>query len=93
MVNPYIPHPTLNSPPQPPPQQLTSTQGTIFGVIDGINANFYWQVFFPLIQVFVNQGLQISGVDYGAGPTAITFFPASIPQPGSTITILGFGTI
>ena len=68
-------------------------QATIFGGIDGINATFTWGVFFPVIQLFKNGILQQSTVDYGAGPTALTFFPGSIPQPGDTLTILGFGTI
>lgn len=94
--NPYQPHPTLNSPPQPPPQQLTTAGGaaaTIFGGIDGINATFTWGVWFPVIQLFKNGVLQQSTVDYGSGPTALTFFPGSIPQPGDVLTIQGFGTI
>jgi hypothetical protein len=88
--NPQI---TISTPLQPPPQQLTTIDGTIQGAIDGVNQLFVWQVWFPLVNVFRNGNLQTQGTDYGSGPTALVFYQNSIPQPGDILTIEGYGTI
>lgn len=88
--NPAI---TISSPLQPPPQQLSSADGTIQGGIDGRSAVFYWQVYFPQIQLWRNGVLQTNGVDYCAGPTSLKFLPGAIPVPGDILTLLGYGTL
>jgi hypothetical protein len=90
--NPQV---TISSPLQPPPQQLTTAypNPTIFGGIDGINQTFTWQVWFPVVQVWLNGNLQAPGVDYAAGNTALVFLSPVTPQPGDVITLQGFGTV
>lgn len=88
--NPQI---TISTPLQPPPQQLSTADGTIQGVIDGVNSVLVWSVYLPRVDVFRNGICLTQGVDYGAGPTAVAFFPGAIPQPGDIITIKGYGTI
>lgn len=90
--NPQI---TISTPLQPPPQQLTSAlpNPTIFGVIDGVNQIFWWQIYFPQYQVFRNGNQLTSTVDYAGGPLSLQFFGGAIPQPGDLITLQGFGTL
>lgn len=93
-IGPYNnPQITISTPLQPPPQQLTSIDGTIQGNIDGINSVFTWQVYFPLISLFRNGVYLTQGVDYGAGPNAVAFMPGSIPQPGDVLTLKGYGSV
>lgn len=87
------PQTTISAPLQPPPQQLTTADGTIQGNIDGVNRLFQWQIIMPAFQLWRNGVLQTQGVDYGAGTTAIAFLPGAIPVPGDIITLQGFGTI
>lgn len=87
------PQETITSPLQPPPQQLSTANGTIQGNIDGLNRVLTFSVWFPYLQVFRNGVLLTCGVDYGAGQTAIAFLPGAIPVPGDIVTILGYGTI
>lgn len=87
------PQETISAPLQPPPQQLTTADGTIQGNIDGVNSIFQWQIVFPLIQLYRNGVRLTQGVDYGAGTTAVAFLPGAIPQPGDILTLEGFGTI
>lgn len=87
------PQTTISSPLQPPPQQLTSLDGTIHGNIDGVNSVYTWQVYFPLVQMYRNGVRLTQGVDYGAGPTCAAFLPGAIPQPGDVLTLEGYGTI
>lgn len=87
------PQETISAPLQPPPQQLTSADGTIQGNIDGVNSVFQWQIYFPLIQLYRNGVRQTQGVDYGAGPTCVAFLPGALPQVGDIITLIGYGTI
>ena len=63
---------------------------TIMGGVDGKNNLFTFGVSFQRVQVWRNGLLQTWAQDYAAGPTAIVFYPASIPQPGDIITLLGF---
>jgi hypothetical protein len=71
------------------PMQFTSTNGTIIGTIDGVNAVFYLPLGVqPNISLFVNGTLQTYGVsgDYINVNNQITFNSGSIPQPGSVLT-------
>ncbi len=86
----YNPQITISTPLQPPPQQLTSADGTIQGNIDGVNSVFQWQIAFPLIQLYRNGVRQTQGFDYGAGPTAVAFMPGAIPVPGDILTLEGY---
>ncbi len=87
------PQETITSPLQSTPQQLSTADGTIQGNIDGRNNVLFWQVFFPYFQAFRNGVLLTCGVDYGAGQTAIAFFPGAVPQVGDIVTILGYGSV
>jgi hypothetical protein len=90
--NPQI---TISTPLQPPGQQLTSAGAnpTIQGTIDGINSLFVVGIWFPQMEIWVNGLLQEINKDCVIGPTVIKFLPGSIPQPGSIITLNGFGTL
>ena len=87
------PQETITSRLQPPPQELTSIDNTIQGVIDGQNSVFTWQIYFPLISLYRNGVYLTQGVDYGAGPTAVSFFPGAIPQIGDVLTLKGYGSV
>lgn len=87
------PQTTISAPLQPPPQQLTTANGTIQGSLDGVNSLFQWQIYFPLIQVYRNGVRLTNGVDYGAGSTAIAFLAGAVPVAGDIITIEGYGSI
>lgn len=95
-TGPYnYPQITISNPISPPPQQLTNvattTSGpTITGPTDGVNNLFTYQVPFARIEVYRNGLAQTIGQDFSNGPTAVVFFPASIPQPGDLITIYGW---
>lgn len=65
---------------------------TIQGGVDGKNGLFTWSVQVARAQVFKNGILQTIGQDYCAGPNALVFLPASIPQPGDIITLLGYNS-
>jgi hypothetical protein len=68
------------------PVQFSSTNGGIIGAIDGINNTFVVNAAVLSMSVYVNQGLQVQGVDYVPTNNQMVFNPASIPQPGSSIT-------
>jgi len=69
------------------PVELTSNNGTIVGLINGVNVQF-WLAIGSVIgfTLYKNGSLQTFGTDYVATNTAITFLPASIPQIGDLLT-------
>lgn len=69
------------------PQQYSSVNGTIIGVIDGVNAVFYLNTG-GVLQMTVTRGglVQTPTLDYVSVNNMITFTPVSIPQPGDVIT-------
>lgn len=69
------------------PQQFSTSNGTIVGAVDGVNAVFFLNSQSVLqLTVYRNGMAQTPTVDYVAFNTQITFTPVSIPQPGDTIT-------
>lgn len=63
---------------------------TIFGVLDGVNNLFTWQVSMRQVQMFRNGVLMTHGLDYGSGNTAAVFMPGAIPQAGDILTLFGW---
>lgn len=63
---------------------------TIFGVMDGVNPLFTWQVAIRRGDVMRNGLRQTLNVDVCVGPTSMKFLPGSIPQPGDVITMWGW---
>lgn len=63
---------------------------TIFGILDGVNNLFTWQVSMKQVQLFRNGVLMTRGFDYGSGSTAAVFMAGAIPQPGDILTLLGW---
>jgi hypothetical protein len=73
------------------PIQFSSSNGTIVGTIDGVNATLgIVNAVLPAYSVFRNGLLMTRGVDYVALGNQITFQPGAIPQPGDTITAEAF---
>lgn len=66
------------------------TGPTIFGALNGTNKLFSVACQLSRMQVWRNGLLQTLGLDCSCGSTAVVFRPASIPQPGDTITIFGW---
>jgi hypothetical protein len=63
---------------------------TISGGCDGSNSLFTWGCSLSRAQVFRNGLLQTNGVDIANGQTAVVFLNGIVPQPGDTLTILGY---
>lgn len=72
------------------PVQFTSANGTIVGVIDGINAVFWLSVGIQSFSLYKNGLLQTMNADYTALNNQITFVPASVPQAGDLLTAEGY---
>lgn len=73
------------------PVQFSSAAGTIVGAIDGTNLIFWLTIGGVIsMQLFRNGVLQTVGGDYASIGNQITFFLASVPQPGDLITAEAF---
>jgi hypothetical protein len=72
------------------PQQFSSANGTIVGVIDGVNTVFYLTLGVLSLSLYRNGVLQTAGVDYTSQNNMITFLPASVPKPGDILTSEAF---
>ena len=68
------------------PMQFSSSNGTIVGTIDGVNAVFFLTLGVLSLSMFRNGVLQSAGVDYITVNNMVTFQAGSIPQPGDTLT-------
>lgn len=75
----------------PAPQQFTTKDGTIQGVVDGVNRIFTVQVYLHRAWVWVNGVVQTQNVDFAFGGTGLIFMPGSIPAADSIITLSGWG--
>jgi hypothetical protein len=64
--------------------------GTIQGVCDGVNPLFVWSISLNRLRLFKNGVAQTIGVDYAGVSTALVFKPGAEPQPGDTLTLLGY---
>ena len=77
---------SLSDPIAPPPQQFSTLDGTIQGLIDGSNAYFTLGVTVRRGRVFRN-GVQLTlNNDCVFNGRYILFLPGATPQPGDVIT-------
>jgi hypothetical protein len=72
------------------PIQFSSNDGTIVGVIDGINAVFWLVVGVVSFTLYRNGQLLTASVDYTPLGNQITFLAPQVPQPGDVITADGY---
>lgn len=72
------------------PVQFSSANGTIVGVIDGVNNVFWLTLGVQSFSLFVNGARQTQNVDYVGLNNQITFSGGSVPQPGATLTAEGY---
>lgn len=79
-----------SSPIAAPPQQFSSTDGTITGAIDGVNAVFLLGVVLRRTSVWKNGLLMTLNTDCAAGGRSIVFLAGRIPQAGDVITVEGY---
>lgn len=69
------------------PVEYSTSNGTIVGVIDGVNAVFWLTTGSVMALQVTRNGLTLTaGVDYVPLNNQITFLPGAIPQVGDTIT-------
>lgn len=87
---PWVPPLTITAPPVPPPQQFTTKDGTLQGVVDGVNRTFTLSVFLHRARVYVNGVGQTLNVDCQCGPYCVIFMPQSTPAAGSIVTVEGW---
>lgn len=72
------------------PQQFSTSDGSIQGIIDGLNANFSMGVVLHKAEVFRNGQELTLNVDCTASNRFLVFYGSHIPQPGDIITVLGY---
>lgn len=72
------------------PVQFSSQNGTIVGVIDGVNSQYFLTVGIVSFSLFRNGLLQTYGTDYTAINNQINFLPGAIPQVGDILTANGY---
>jgi hypothetical protein len=82
--------PTITAPPAPPPQQFSSTDGTIQGSIDGTNTVFTVGAPLRRARVSKNGVLMTLNEDCYFAGRSTTFSGAQIPQPGDALLIEGY---
>jgi hypothetical protein len=76
--------------PLPTYQWFRSTDGTLLGTIDGNNPTFYVTVVCQKMNVMRNGQFLTQNFDYVAGPNAVTFLGAQVPQPGDILQVQGW---
>jgi ABC-type cobalt transport system substrate-binding protein len=81
---------TISAPLAPPPQQFSSEDGSLQGVIDGVNAAFLISAFLTRARVYRNGVMMTLNVDCVAGGRSILFLRGQIPQPGDVVTVQGY---
>jgi hypothetical protein len=91
VIPPWVPPPDIYQQAVPPPQQFSTNDGTIQGVVDGVNTIFTVGVYLHRAQVTVNGVVQTQNWDFAFGGTALIFMPISVPAAGSVITVQGWG--
>ena len=71
--------------------QFTTKDGSLLGLVDGVNDTFNTSVNLSRMQVTVNGVTQTLNVDCAAPwGSFVKFAPGSIPQPGSIVTVKGW---
>jgi hypothetical protein len=80
----------ISGPAASAPIQLSTTDGTIQGIVNGVNRVFTVQVYLHRAWVFRNGVRLTANVDYGFGGIGLVFTPRAIPQTGDTIKISGW---
>lgn len=83
-----MPVSTINAPIVRPPQQYSSANGSVKGVIDGTNAVFTLGVVVPRAMIFRNGVAMTLNTDCTFSGQTIVFLPGHIPQAGDIITAL-----
>ena len=81
---------TISSPIPAPPQKFTTADGSITGVMDGINNTFTTGVVLKQAFVFRNGVWQTSGVDMWLSGAYIVFLAGAEPVAGDIITAYGY---
>ena len=71
------------------PQHFSTVNGSIQGTVDGFNAHFTTGVVLSRARVYRNGLMQTLQVDCNFFGQTLVFLPASIPQPGDRIEIMG----
>jgi hypothetical protein len=77
--------PTIASPHGQAPQSFTSSDGSIQGTMDGVNAVFWIQGFIRRAQVWRNGQLMTLNQDCKVEGPAVRFLNSQIPQPGDIL--------
>lgn len=91
VIPPWVAPPDIYLQAVPAPQQFSTNDGTIQGVVDGVNRIFRVAVYLHRAQVSVNGVYQTQNVDFAFGGTGLIFMPGSVPAAGSVITLSGWG--
>lgn len=91
VIPPFVPWPDIYLQKVPAPQQFSTNDGTIQGVVDGVNRIFTLGVYLHRAQVSVNGVYQTQNWDFAFGGTVLIFMPISVPPKDAVITISGWG--
>jgi hypothetical protein len=81
--------PLVSSPKEPPAQMFSTANGSLQGVMDGVNTLFTMGVTLKRGRVWRNGVLQTHGTDVAVVGQAVVFLPGAEPQPGDIITVFG----
>lgn len=81
--------PTISAPISPPPMQLTTADGSIQGLLDGINRTFTTGIALKTADVYLNGQKLAANYDVATGGQAIQFLVLA-PQPGDIVTAIAY---
>ena len=81
---------TISSPFAPPPQIFSTADGTLQGLVNGINASFTVGCLLRQAFVWRNGILMTNGLDIALGGQSIEFLGSQIPQVGDVIRVEGW---
>ena len=74
----------------PRPQSFSSEDGSIQGVMDGINTVFSTGVYLKQADIFLNGLVQTYGINVWLSGQFIIFLPGCVPQAGDRILASGY---
>lgn len=81
---------TIASPTPGPPQVFSTADGSIQGLIDGINTVFTTGVYLKQAFVWKNGRAQTNGADVSVVGAYLVFLPGAVPLQGDIITMAGY---